>query len=186
MPPKDEFPTTPSAAEGHRRALREAIETHGATVFLSETLWLAEMKRGFAKIERTASEMLCEEHAEAVLLLVDMYRELLDCLPDPLIIPDDPDARYTSPEERRHATRELIGIGRFVEWLMYRESNVPASDLAALFDFSDLVRESENHCRALSRLEGEAAAQIARAVTGRPPPQASLRLVHSVPDPGRG
>lgn len=186
MSSTDESPPDLPTDETRILALRDAIDAFGEAVFLQETIWFAELRRSADRIDRTAQRMLSDRHAEAVALMLDMQRDLLDCMPNPLIVPEDPDARHTCPEERRRTACDLVSVARFAQWLLHRDYGARPQDLAQLFDFSDLERETDALCEVLSRLEREAAARTKRSGSVNSVARARLRLVHDADRPGGG
>lgn len=186
MSSTDDSPPDLPTDETRTHALRDAIEALGEAVFLQETIWFTELRRCADRIDRTAQRILSDRHAEAVTLMLDMQLDLLEFLPNPLIVPEDPDARHTCPEERRRAVRDLVSVARFAQWLLHRDYGAQPQDLARLFDFSDLERETRAFCEVLSRLEREAAARAKRAGSVSTVARARLRLVHDADRLGGG
>ena len=103
------------------------------------------------------------EHAAAAQLQIEMQRDLLDYMPTPTALPLEADGPGINPREPGRVRDDIVATARFIEWLLFRKCDVPAEEIAGIFDWAALSQQTAAYGRLLQLIENDAKSMLKAA-----------------------
>jgi hypothetical protein len=144
----------------YAQALAMALERRQGELADRGRRWRREAAAALDRLHKTATECLEGEPAAAAQLQIEMQRDLLDYMPDPMTLPSETDAPELNPREPERVRDDIVATARFIEWLLFRKCSVPAQEIAGLFDLTDLSRQTVSYGRLLQVVENDAKSML--------------------------
>jgi len=183
----DDMEKLPGGALDYAHALAMALERRRSEVVDRERGWKTEVIGALERLQKTATECLAGKYAAAAQLQIEMQRDLLDYMPNPMALPLEGDAPGLNPREPERVRDDIVATARFIEWLLFRKCGVPAEEIAGVFDWAALSQRTAAYGRLLQLIENDAKSMLkavpavgtgATASQGEgPSPVSHLRLV---------
>lgn len=159
----DDNVPAPDGLPSYAQALAMALERRRAELLDRHLRWRTEVTAALDRMEKTAAERLKGEPAAAAKLQIEMQRDLLVYVPDPADLPDGLELNELNPREPGRMRDDIVATARFIEWLLFRKYDVPAEEIAGVFDWTELSHLTAAYGRLLQLIENDARAMLSVA-----------------------
>jgi hypothetical protein len=133
----------------YNAALREITSQRKDELSEIERDWAIAVTDAFDMLEKIVFEKLNDDYRAAVMLIIEMRKDLFNFMPMPMSSEDESENKEINPREPRDVRDEIISIARFIEWILFRKMDFSPSKLVNLFDADNLSEATNKYCRSL-------------------------------------